>query len=322
MSGVEEREDDVLRTCIEQLQRPIDDAQVLLRALCPPLEALGVLPSALERYVDVRIRPVAQVTPRHVSKIQLAVLQYVLPIWELELQKQRLSSVLNIWLSPERSSDVKLTGTIAVEAYSSLLAVPITEQTLPYLAQLVKSYPVEIIHAIIFQDVSSDDPKVQLRWEDAVRVLTSIPGKVANAALTLKLDVPPSLEYGPYFNRLCVGSERLISEHCGHRSRGKFLSLEFLGPIPTILQPHLSRCLPFSPKSPVSVSSHHPRPTSLLKYPTSDAHSLPFVHDWLPTSPPTTPPSGRFYSLPSVPLSLCKGSSLHCSAISIQSQDC
>lgn len=215
-----EGEDDVLRTCIEQLQRPIEDVHTLLRALCPPLEALGVLPTKYEQYVDVRIRPTSQVTVRNVSRIQSAVLQYHLPVWEVELEKQHLSLVLDLWLCPEHSVRNKGPGTIAVEAYASFASSSCTEQILHRLARLVAAYPIEVVHGIIYDHVTSDDPKVQLHWEDAVRVLVSVPAKLANAAAALKTEVPISLQYGAYFSRLCVGLELLVYEHCPRRSKG------------------------------------------------------------------------------------------------------
>jgi telomere length regulation protein len=220
-----EGEDDVLRTCIEQLQRPIEDVGTLLRALCPPLEALNVLPTKLEQYVNARIRPTSQVTARQISRIQSAVLQHHLPVWEAELKKRHLSSALDNWLCPERSGGGKGASTIAVESYTSLASSPITESTLRRLSRLVAAYPVEVIHCVICDhDHTSNDPRVQQRWEDAVRVLVGIPAKVANAAATLELDIPPSLQYGPYLNRLCIGLEVLVHDHCCRRSKGMLSS--------------------------------------------------------------------------------------------------
>jgi telomere length regulation protein len=213
--------DDVLRTCIEQLQRPVVDVQTLLSALCPPLEALGVLPTKFAQYVDVRVRPASRVTARHITRIQSAILEHVLPAWETELEKQHLGAVLGLWLCPVRSEKGPGAGTIAVEAYASLLSLPITTQSLPWITRLVDAYPIEAVHSIIFDHVTTDISKAQLRWEDAVRVITSVPAKAANALGTLKLDLPPPLKYGRYMNRLFIGVEQLIHEHCRRRSKGK-----------------------------------------------------------------------------------------------------
>jgi telomere length regulation protein len=217
---VEVGKDDNLRECLELLQGPIEKVEALLNALCAPLEALGVLPSKYKRYVGTSIQPGSRVTDRHISRIQVAVLQQVLSAWELELKRQGFADVLEHWLCPPYDASSKACSRIAVEAHTTTLSSSLNASSVQYLVRLVQRYPIHHLHEQMFDGVTMEDPKLQLRWEDLVRNVASIPAKAANASASQDFDLPVDLEQGSQFQQLCKSTEELIHAHCKHWGKG------------------------------------------------------------------------------------------------------
>lgn len=192
MSSIDEETSDALRETVASLCTPITQLPTLLSLLCAPLNALGLLPRELRVYNTLpKIRQ--SETERWIPTIQAAILQHVLPAWEVPLEQDGLSLVLDQYFCP-LPVESPAAKDVALYAYSSLLSPPIPLYAMRMLAQLALNYPIETLVEHIF---SKDDRagKAALQWESCVRAVVSVPAKIANAAGPLDKSIPPELEY-------------------------------------------------------------------------------------------------------------------------------
>jgi telomere length regulation protein len=200
-----ENNNDNVREIVGQLRSgKVKELDVLLSLLSAPLEALGLLPPDGKQYVSSanRLAPGTVIVARHIPSLQLAIAEHILPIWEHELAAQDRLHVIDTYFTS--------TGEVALHAYATLLSLPVTSPTLRLLCGLVDRYPIDKLHTTIFVGFGLDAPRRTRAWEDTIRTLTAIPGKVANAAASGSIpSIPPVFEQGPFYERVCVATEAL-----------------------------------------------------------------------------------------------------------------
>ncbi|KAJ3805483.1 telomere length regulation protein-domain-containing protein [Lentinula aff. lateritia] len=199
-----------VRNLIHELQHPVSDYSTLSSLIAAPLGCLSLLPPVFRRY-NINSLPSDSIRLSvHVPLLQRALLQHVLPNWDLELKKQGDLTLLDQYFCPDLFSFASpAAGEVAVLAYSTLVSLPITDHSLRLLARLSKEYPVDRLHTAIFSQ--NDSPaKSNQKWEDCIQNVVAIPAKVGNYCGARKLNVPAALEHGVYFNNLSVRCESLI----------------------------------------------------------------------------------------------------------------
>ncbi|KAJ3856982.1 telomere length regulation protein-domain-containing protein [Lentinula lateritia] len=199
-----------VRNLIHELQHPVSDYSTLSSLIAAPLGCLSLLPPVFRRY-NINSLPSDSIRLSvHVPLLQRALLQHVLPNWDLELKKQGDLTLLDQYFCPDLFSFASpAAGEVAVLAYSTLVSLPITDHSLRLLARLSKEYPVDRLHTAIFSQ--NDSPaKSNQKWEDCIQNVVAIPAKVGNYCGARKLNVPAALEHGVYFNNLSVRCESLV----------------------------------------------------------------------------------------------------------------
>lgn len=220
MMASDELHEDVIQQCANVLEQDVQEISVLLRALCTPLQALRSLPSKYQSHVDEQLHTASKVTDRHIYRIQSALLQRVLPTWEQELKDRSFLDIVDCWLSPPLAES-RSTALIVIGAYASLIVTPLNEAIIHRLARLFELHPIEVLHRHIFTYIDQRGQSPQLRWDESIRAVFSIPAKVANAAAAQKFDVPAILEHGPFFTRIAASVECLINNNCQDESQSK-----------------------------------------------------------------------------------------------------
>ncbi|KAI9446831.1 hypothetical protein H4582DRAFT_1908693 [Lactarius indigo] len=203
---------DQIRDIVNRLKAPITDLPTLLALISGPLDSIGLLPPHYRQYNTAPL-PVAVNISRHVPPIQRALLEHVIPTWELVLSQEKLTSLVEQWFIPDAFSYAKpAAGEVAVHAYASILSLPLTSYSTNLLARLTKAYPLDRLHS---------------RWEDVVKSILSVPARVANA-LEGKGGCPKELEQGPYFSHICLRSEALFWELSQEQANESMPSITYL----------------------------------------------------------------------------------------------
>ncbi|PCH38376.1 hypothetical protein WOLCODRAFT_130856 [Wolfiporia cocos MD-104 SS10] len=218
-----------IRDTIARLRSPIPAESTLYQLLCAPLACLGLLPPRFRHHADLAIPSDQFSISRHIPLFQSALLEHVIPAWEPVLVREDSYVLVEQYFCPDAISFASpAAGQVAVHAYSTILSSPLTELSIRLLVKLVEAYPIDVLHTVVFRQQSSNTAGKQIvAWEDCVRNLAAIPGKVANAAGP-RGDIPSELEQGQYFNRLSVRCDCLISTLSKSHSREHISSLAYL----------------------------------------------------------------------------------------------
>ncbi|KAI8998869.1 telomere length regulation protein-domain-containing protein [Trametes punicea] len=218
-----------IRDVISRLQSPIPDVSTLLPLLASPLASLGLLPPRFRKYVLSPLPSEAFDVPRYAPLLQRALLEHVIPVWEPVLVQENAYDLVEQYFCPDTISFASATARqLALYAYSTLLSVPLKDCSLRLLAKLVKGYPVDVLHAVVFSHRSNtSSSRYSVSWEDCVRNVVAVPVKVANY-MGERRDVPNALEHGPYFRDVSVRTEHLIFSSRTERSQERASSIAYL----------------------------------------------------------------------------------------------
>ncbi|KAF8160588.1 telomere length regulation protein-domain-containing protein [Pholiota molesta] len=183
-----------------------------------PARGTRASPSALPSYNSSPLPTHTFVIQKHIPQIQRLLLTHIAPVWAPELAKEDegQESLLTAYFVPDVFYNSRqAAGDIARLAYGTLVSAPMTEFGLKCLERLVVEYPIDRIYFAVFGDGKSNTDKRirEVEWEDCVRDVCMVPGKVANSlAERARTDTPETLENGIYFGRLSVRLEVLIWE--------------------------------------------------------------------------------------------------------------
>ncbi|KAH9001642.1 hypothetical protein EDB92DRAFT_1827974 [Lactarius akahatsu] len=202
---------DQIRDVVNKLKAPIPDLPTLLALISGPLDSIGLLPPHYGQYNTAPL-PVAVNISRHVPPIQRALLEHVIPTWEIVLSQEKLTSLVEQWFIPDAFSYAKpAAGEVAVHAYAAILSLPLTSYSMNLLARLTKAYPLDRLHSRVFslRDAHPSPSQSIFEWEDVVKSILSVPARVANA-LEGKGECPKELEQGPYYSQISLRSEALF----------------------------------------------------------------------------------------------------------------
>nr|GAT43941.1 predicted protein [Mycena chlorophos] len=198
-----------LDSTLAQLQSPIPDADSLLNLLAPPLAGLSLLPPQFARFTPHPSPFSAADVLRHLPSFQREILRHIGPSWESALEENGQAAILDQFLCPDVFSFASpAAGDVTLAAYSTIMSLPFTKYSLRVLSRLSERYPVDRLLLAVFASDDKDAKRMR-RWEDCVRNIAAVPARVANA-LEGK-DIPPALEPGLYFGRLCKRTEHAIA---------------------------------------------------------------------------------------------------------------
>lgn len=166
------------------------DPEHLTSLLAAPLAHYGLLPSSLSK-----LNTLAKNSTHSVASIQLiltfqrTILQHVVQTWLPSLEEQGYAGLLDGYFCP--SSKLEEGGLVAIHAYTTLLLLPPKQYEAAMLARLVKEWPMDVLHAFIFEHQEMEDNQKAILWEGLVKAVFGCPGKVFNA---LANQTPKELE--------------------------------------------------------------------------------------------------------------------------------
>jgi len=200
----------IVQDLLNQLRAQIQDLPTLLTLITPPLSAINLLPPQFRSY---NTRPLGTFNlHKHIPQLQRAILTHVAPVWEEALVSEGANALLDQYFCPDSFSNAQpVAGEVAMLAYSTLMSSPsdaLTDYAIRILQRLVVEYPVDRLYTAVYSSSQKDKLMRGVLWEDCVKNICMVPGKVANARGTG--DVPPMLENGAYFNNLSIRCEVLI----------------------------------------------------------------------------------------------------------------
>ncbi|KAG6866094.1 hypothetical protein C0991_008846 [Blastosporella zonata] len=201
---------DQVRDVIDRLQRPVPDLSTLLSLLCSPLDSLGLLPPQYRRYNHSRLPSGSLKIQRHLPTLQRAILGHIAPTWDSALAEEKASLLVDQYFCPDSFSFAySSAGDVAIMAYATITSQPLTQYGIHILTRLAFEYPVDRLHSALFKAKKLDPAVRMLAWEDCVRSILAVPGKVSNT-IAGKTSVPVQLEHGHYYNNICVRTESLV----------------------------------------------------------------------------------------------------------------
>ncbi|KAL4074486.1 telomere length regulation protein-domain-containing protein [Scleroderma yunnanense] len=202
--------DKTLQDVIDRLQTPITDIHILLPLLCFPLGVARILPPQYRKFNTLSGNTgTADNISRAFSVLQRVLLETIWPTWEAVLEEEGCTPLLQQYFSPDAFANASIpAGSVALCAYSTILALPINQRSIVLLLRLTREYPVDRL----FRAVStiSDVARRSVTWDDCLRNLFAVPAKVANALASR--DIPSQLCAPDYLNNLSIRCESLI---CG-----------------------------------------------------------------------------------------------------------
>lgn len=214
--------DEQIRDVIARMQSRIPDLHTLLNLLAPPLDSLKLLPP---RFVKYNISPLPRdvvYLPKHTPLLQRALLEHVLPAWGPMLDEENAYELAQQYFSPDIFlMSAPAAKDVALHAYATILALPVTDHSIRLLTALIKTYPIDVLWSATAGKRSREfHDKKSITWEDCVRNVAAVPGKVANALIGKSATIPPELEQGIYFDNISKRCEILISSLPPHPSQG------------------------------------------------------------------------------------------------------
>ncbi|KAG8886354.1 telomere binding protein [Tulasnella sp. 331] len=120
---------------------------------------------------------------------------------------------MNSYFCPSPNSQkTDAAGVFALHAFNSLLPLADDAYAIEILARLTREYTVLSIHSIIyFGSVTLPSTEREELWQDYVRSIFAIPGKVTNAS-GQNGEIPQDLKYYAYFSKLLIEIEGLLND--------------------------------------------------------------------------------------------------------------
>ncbi|ORY33418.1 telomere length regulation protein-domain-containing protein [Naematelia encephala] len=220
-----------LRALRDVLRSQIPDVDTFAFHLASTLDALYLGPTSVPpaRIPDEVLRAISKLLPG----IQVQLLTSAVPNFLHVLDERQRGLLLSFFVpSTTEVETLHMRRSVALVTYLTLpsllssshpQAVSLPQQSRSFifeiLSDLVDNFSIDAIYWSIFSSSlkSRGDGWGTMQWEDAVKALVSLPGKVANAAGLWKEDgwkddLPSSLVPREYFDRLADKFERLLYE--------------------------------------------------------------------------------------------------------------
>ena len=215
---------DQIQGVITRLQSPVADLPTLLGLLASPLDALKLLPPKFLRYNASSLPPHGINVSKHIPLLQRALLEHVLPVWGPLLDEEKCYDIARQYFAPDLfMMSLPVSKSIAICAYDTILSLSITEHSVRMLTALAGTYPIDVLWASVFSNKKrGSKDKGLITWEDCVRNVAAVPGKVANAFAGKTTAIPAELETGLYFNSVSTRSEILINSLPSRPSQGLY----------------------------------------------------------------------------------------------------
>lgn len=216
---------------ISQLNADVADRSTLLALLAAPLESLQLLAPQYRQLNNSGIVLMQSNVLKNISSIQKIILEKIAPTWLHELQLNTQHLLLDQYFCPDSFAFASPNARrVALDAYSTLLSLPLNEYSIYLLNRLIREYPIDRLYSLIFSGHSGySSVKAMTVWEDCVQNLVSIPAKVANS-LAGKHKLPESLEHGLFFNRLSLRVASLVDSFPPRIPEGtRFTCIDLVG---------------------------------------------------------------------------------------------
>ncbi|EJD48220.1 hypothetical protein AURDEDRAFT_144155 [Auricularia subglabra TFB-10046 SS5] len=132
----------------------------------------------------------------------------IAPVWGHSLAEIGYDTLLDQYFCPVSVPSRSYGECIAILSYSTLLSNLQDSWSLDLLGRLCTTFSLADLHWAAWHGPFWTSPaKRALAWEDVVRIVPSVPSKVANARR--EMDVPSSLETTAYMTRLCTELHQL-----------------------------------------------------------------------------------------------------------------
>jgi telomere length regulation protein len=194
---------ETLRETLDRLRAPVNDEETLIDLLTIPLGPLSLASSSGDESahsVD------AKLFLRYIPEYQTALIQNVLPHWFDHLHDSGKLPIATIYFMPKlasgsfprHSSSISWNFAVMeciISAHSTLIVEPISQFAVDMLSTICRVHSPLDVFCYIFK--SSHDPAGRLnseRWTDYLRSLFSVVGRVSNASIDGKLNIPENLE--------------------------------------------------------------------------------------------------------------------------------
>lgn len=207
------------QSIIRRLREQLNDVDEIISVLCAPLDVLGLLPPFFRARNAHPLSSNRQDVLKHLSALQEIILQVILPTWKSSLAELSAMALVDQYFCPDTISNASaMAGEVALQAYSSVLSLPLTEDSTKILINLRANYPIDRLYTAVFLRKDKTE-KLNQAWEDYVQDVVSTPARVANA-FGASGNVPLELEHGCYFTELCRRTEKLIQVLSNSSSRG------------------------------------------------------------------------------------------------------
>ena len=205
-------DDDRVREIIKQLQTPVADVHTLLGLLTAPLDCLGLLPP---RFRPDNVHPLpdgAVNVRRHIQPLQRILLEEIYPTWEPILTQMSAIIVVDQYFCPDSFHCVlAVSGSIALQAISTLLSTKLSSYSVLLLERLTRHYPIDRMYQAIVPEHHET-----ITWEDYIQNSVAIPAKVANHVGDGEL--PSILRQGNYFRHMFLRFDALVAAVCPNTS--------------------------------------------------------------------------------------------------------
>jgi telomere length regulation protein len=294
-----------IQDLLNQLRAQIQDLPTLLSLLTAPLGAINLLTPQFRPY---NTNPLGSFNlSKHIPQLQHVILTHVVPVWEQALVSEGANALLEQYFCPDSFSNAQpVAGEVAMLAYSTLMSSSsdgLTDYGIRILERLVVEYPVDRLYAAVYSSSQKDKLVRGVLWEDCVKNICMVPGKVANAfAARGTGDVPPMLENGMYFNNLSIRCEVLIFSLSSSSSDSTSTSLVNFNSLFAFLHRIYPDALTYLLSKLVNVGLFPASPPHARSQPSFFQTTLPTIRQRLATQHPTYASfwSNLFLGIPSI----------------------
>jgi telomere length regulation protein len=195
---------ETLRETLDRLRAPVNDEETLISLLTIPLAPLGLTSSSAGDEAVLSID--AKLFLRYIPEYQTVLLQNVLPHWFDHLRDSGKLPIVTMYFMPKlvsgslppRHSSIPWNFAVMeciISAHSTLIVEPISQFSVDTLSTICRIHSPLDVFCYIF--MNSHDPAARLsseRWIDYLHSLFSVVGRVSNASIDGKLNVPENLD--------------------------------------------------------------------------------------------------------------------------------
>lgn len=197
--------DDTLRENLLRLRGQVHDEETLIGLLSLPLELLGFVTSTVDQSEGLDKRKIK----KYIRDYQSCLVRDVLPHWVERLAEMNKISLVKTYFIPIPKTDASKEALIS--SYDSLIAPPILQFSVDTLCELCDVFtPLDAFEHLFAGNTPEGIQEAAQTWTDFNKSLFSIPGRLMNASVEEKLDIPDRLLSNQFFSGLCLSFHQLL----------------------------------------------------------------------------------------------------------------